>query len=648
MSSTRRDPLVGGIVDGRYEVLARLARGGMSTVYLALDTRLDREVALKVMHPHLAEDHVLVGRFEQEAKTAARLSHPHVVAVLDQGHTEDPSGEVLAYLVMEHVPGHTLRTVIREQAPLTPREALRHLRPLVDGLAAAHRAGLVHRDVKPENVLVRMDGRITVADFGLSRAATAHTSAGQAVVGTPAYLAPEHIAGAPADARSDVYAAGIILFELLTGRQPFTAATALQVAYRHVHERVPVPSSLQPGLPEALDDLVLWCTEPDPADRPADAGEVLDRLDAVAAELGPAELDRPPVRVPDAVEGRPGPEHDETTTLDALDPHDPHDPLHDGDGDETTALDAGDHHATRVLPSLPADALPTEALAADDVVRRSPGPAPEAPLTADAAEAPAPSARRSRRAARREARRPALDLGRGTGRAAAIGAAVTLLLTGVALLLGWTLGSGGLGVGATAVVPELDGLAREAAEERLVAAGLATAVTARHDELRTEGTVVATSPQAGQQVDRGTPVEVTVSAGPAPVPVPDLAGVSVRHAHGVARDARFAVEVDARRTDPHVPAGAVLEQRPAAGERATPGTVVRVVLSEGRAVRAVPDVTGLSLAAARTSLQDDGWDVREHRVPVPLPAGDAARVLHQSPAAGTPLLEGTRVELWSR
>lgn len=213
---------------------------------------------------------------------------------------------------------------------------------------------------------------------------------------------------------------------------------------------------------------------------------------------------------------------------------------------------------------------------------------------------------------------------------------MTLLLTGVALLLGWTLGSGGLGVGATAVVPELDGLAREAAEERLVAAGLATAVTARHDELRTEGTVVATSPQAGQQVDRGTPVEVTVSAGPAPVPVPDLAGVSVRHAHGVARDARFAVEVDARRTDPHVPAGAVLEQRPAAGERATPGTVVRVVLSEGRAVRAVPDVTGLSLAAARTSLQDDGWDVREHRVPVPLPAGDEARVLHQSPAAGTP------------
>ena len=143
MSSARRDPLVGGIVDGRYRVVERLARGGMSTVYLAVDERLDRQVALKVMHPHLAEDPVLVGRFEQEAKTTARLSHPHVVAVLDQGHTEAEDGDVLAYLVMEHVPGRTLRTVIRDRAPLSPREALRFLRPLVDGLAAAHRAGLV-------------------------------------------------------------------------------------------------------------------------------------------------------------------------------------------------------------------------------------------------------------------------------------------------------------------------------------------------------------------------------------------------------------------------------------------------------------------------------------------------------------------------
>ena len=331
---------MGGIVDGRYRVVERLARGGMSTVYLAVDERLDRQVALKVMHPHLAEDPVLVGRFEQEAKTAARLSHPHVVAVLDQGHTEAEDGDVLAYLVMEHVPGRTLRTVIRDRAPLSPREALRFLRPLVDGLAAAHRAGLVHRDVKPENVLVRDDGRVTVADFGLSRAATAHTMAGQAVVGTPAYLAPEHIAGAPADARSDVYAVGIILFELLTGRQPYTAATALQVAYRHVHERVPVPSTLHPGLPEELDDLVLWCTEPDPADRPAGADELLHRIDAVAAGLDPDEPGRRPVEGPGAEPAVAAPAADG-----------PEDAAPDGNL-QTRALDAGDHHATRVLPAL--------------------------------------------------------------------------------------------------------------------------------------------------------------------------------------------------------------------------------------------------------------------------------------------------------
>ncbi|TWH35881.1 PASTA domain-containing protein [Micrococcus luteus] len=223
---------------------------------------------------------------------------------------------------------------------------------------------------------------------------------------------------------------------------------------------------------------------------------------------------------------------------------------------------------------------------------------------------------------------------------------MTLLLTGVALLLGWTLGSGGLGVGGVAVVPDLDGLAREAAEERLTAAGFTAAVTARHNELRTEGTVVASSPAAGEPAGRGTPVELTVSAGPAPVPVPDLTGVVIRRAHGVARDARFTVQVAERRTDPAVPAGAVIEQHPAPGEQATPGTAVRVVLSEGRAVRPVPDVTGQDPETARTTLADDGWDARVHRLPLPLAGRGESRVLHQSPAAGTALPEGTAVHVW--
>jgi serine/threonine-protein kinase len=271
---------------------------------------------------------------------------------------------------------------------------------------------------------------------------------------------------------------------------------------------------------------------------------------------------------------------------------------------------------------------------------------PIGPLAVDPAPADRHPGRGSRRRLRRAARRPALDLGQGTGRAAAIGAAVTLLLTGVALLLGWTLGSGGLGVGGVAVVPDLDGLAREAAEERLTAAGFTAAVTARHDELRTEGTVVASSPAAGEPAGRGAPVELTVSAGPAPVPVPDLTGVVIRQAHGVARDARFTVEVAERRTDPAVPAGAVIEQHPAPGEQATPGTAVRVVLSEGRAMRPVPDMTGQDPETAHTTLADEGWDARVHRLPLPLSARGESRVLHQSPAAGTALPEGTAVHVW--
>ena len=230
----RADPMNGTVIEGRYEVRRRLARGGMSTVYLAVDLRLDREVALKVLYPHLAEDPELVERFEQEAKTAARLSHPHVVNVLDQGVDEHPDGD-LAYLVMEYVPGYTLRTVLQRRHAMTPRVALAYLEAMVDGLAAAHSAGLVHRDMKPENVLVSRDGRIKVADFGLARATTNFTGTGAALVGTVAYISPELVSGSPADERSDVYAVGIMAYEMLTGDQPFTGASPIQVAYQHLN-----------------------------------------------------------------------------------------------------------------------------------------------------------------------------------------------------------------------------------------------------------------------------------------------------------------------------------------------------------------------------------------------------------------------------
>lgn len=301
----RADPLNGTVIEGRYEIRSRLARGGMSTVYLAVDRRLDREVALKVLYPHLAENPSLVDRFEREAKTAARLSHPHVVNVLDQGVDESPDGD-LAYLVMEYVPGYTLRTVLQRRRAMTPRVALAYLEAIADGLAAAHRAGLVHRDMKPENVLVSRDGQIKVADFGLARATTDFTGVGAALVGTVAYISPELVSGSPADERSDIYAVGIMAYEMLTGRQPFTGSSPIQVAYKHVNNEVPPPSDRTPGLAEALDRLVLWCTARNARDRPADAGVLLTEVRHLRSTLADADLDfEPPAIASEAATDHP-------------------------------------------------------------------------------------------------------------------------------------------------------------------------------------------------------------------------------------------------------------------------------------------------------------------------------------------------------
>ena len=245
MDTTLADPLVGRLLDRRYQVEALVAIGGMATVYRAMDTRLDRRVALKVMHADLARDEDFVNRFIGEAKSVARLSHPNVVSVYDQGR----DGPYL-YLAMEYLPGRTLRDLLDERGWFPPGEALSIMVPLLSGLAAAHTAGIVHRDVKPENVLIAPDGHLKVVDFGLARALSVspQTRTG-VIIGTVAYLAPEQVTGTGADARTDVYAAGIVLFELLTGTKPHTGDSPLSVAYKHVNETVPAPSQLVPGHP---------------------------------------------------------------------------------------------------------------------------------------------------------------------------------------------------------------------------------------------------------------------------------------------------------------------------------------------------------------------------------------------------------------
>jgi beta-lactam-binding protein with PASTA domain len=259
--------LTGRMLDRRYHVRSRIAHGGMATVYLATDTRLDREVALKVMHADLARDAEFVGRFIGEAKSVAQLSHQNIVAVFDQG----ADGEYL-FLAMEYVPGRTLRALMRERGWFTWQEALGIMDPILAGLAAAHQAGIVHRDVKPENVLITPDGRVKVVDFGLARASAAvgNTRAGQ-IIGSVAYIAPEQVTGAVTDARTDVYSAGVLLFEMLTGRQPYTGETPLAVAYAHVNSDVPSVGSVVGGVIPAVDQLVGAATSRDPQWRPANA-----------------------------------------------------------------------------------------------------------------------------------------------------------------------------------------------------------------------------------------------------------------------------------------------------------------------------------------------------------------------------------------
>jgi serine/threonine protein kinase/beta-lactam-binding protein with PASTA domain len=273
VSVNATDPLIGRLIDGRYQVRSRIARGGMATVYLATDLRLERRVAVKVMHGHLADDSQFKQRFIQEARSAARLAHPNVVNVFDQGQDSES-----AYLVMEYLPGITLRDLLDEYGSLTPQQMIDITEAVLAGLGAAHKAGILHRDLKPENVLLADDGRIKIGDFGLARATSANTATGAALLGTIAYLSPELVTRGVADTRSDIYAVGIMMYEMLTGEQPFTGEQPMQIAYRHANEPLPAPSSKNPKVPRELDELVLWATAKDPDQRPPDARTLLDQV----------------------------------------------------------------------------------------------------------------------------------------------------------------------------------------------------------------------------------------------------------------------------------------------------------------------------------------------------------------------------------
>ena len=282
--------LTGELIDGRYQLIRQMASGGMASIYEALDTRLDRKVAVKIMHSHLAQDEQFVERFIREAKAAAALSHPNIVAVQDQGWNQN--GTPAIFLVMEMIEGHTLREYLNEQGNLSITDGIKFLLPVLSALSAAHKIGIIHRDIKPENILISKEGRIKIADFGLAKGPLIGgtlTAESSVILGSVSYLSPEQVQRGIADSRSDIYSIGITAFEIFTGKKPFEGDAPIQIAYMHVNNRVPRISTLISAVPEKLDDLLFSATSANPDERPRDATVLYEQLSAINILLNPKE-----------------------------------------------------------------------------------------------------------------------------------------------------------------------------------------------------------------------------------------------------------------------------------------------------------------------------------------------------------------------
>ncbi|MDT0301078.1 Stk1 family PASTA domain-containing Ser/Thr kinase [Streptomonospora wellingtoniae] len=598
MDMTTADPLVGTTLDQRYHVEARVASGGMATVYVAHDTRLDRRLACKVMHPSLAQDPSFVRRFINEAHSVAKLSHPNVVQVYDQG---TDRGHV--YLAMEYVPGRTLRDMLNARGRLSPADAVEVISPVLAALGAAHQAGLVHRDVKPENVLLTEDGRVKVADFGLARAVESsqqNTTKTGTVMGTAAYLAPEQIQRGAADARTDVYAAGIMLYELLTGSQPHTGDTPISIAYQHVNEDVPRPSRAVSGLPPQVDTLVTRATERDPSYRPGDAGQYLALVLNLKSALPAADAADP------AHGGAAAPATASDVSNDTL-------VVETGGAAREEAAPAyRGGRGRRARSRLDYRSYPMMIVAGVLAVvllvfgwwflvgRYEPVPdvvgMQESGARAVLGDIPVQIETSDKRVYSEESAGSVAELEPAVDERILPGDTVTLFLS-----------KGPQSVEMPDLVGQSAGDAREALEDQ----GFAEVVEQETESQdQPAGTVISTDPEAGADADREQPVTLSVSAG---FEVPQVEGMQQDQAETALQDAGLQVSVTEEPSE-DVPEGEVVSQDPPGGETVSSGDTVEITVSSGPDDIEIPDVTGWNVVDAKKKLEELGFKVKVTRI----------------------------------
>ncbi|MCT1560911.1 PASTA domain-containing protein, partial [Brevibacterium casei] len=610
------DPLIGVVLNDRYRIDAKIARGGMAMVYRGTDLRLDREIAIKVMHEHLISDDTFVERFRREAINAGRLTHPNLVAIHDQARDGD-----VVYLVMEHLPSVTLRRELKHRGTFTPRQAIVVLDAILAALEAVHSTGIIHRDLKPDNVLLGTDGQVKLADFGLARAVTSATTT-KTLIGTVGYVAPELVTRAGADARTDLYTVGIMFYEMLTGSQPYTDDVPIQVAYRHVHDTVPPPSERTDGISPLLDALVLWATSKDPEDRPEDAGEFRRALAEARAQMSDAELD---YGDPDAVAGEHSPALTASIDLGEEVPKErksrtdeiPYLAEADADGEGTAAADDaanaaanGDEDSASVPLAGTAAAVAAGGTAAAIATAPRAEPAEDTDDPQDAsdddaaADGATASADDDDTADDVTGSADAADTGK-DGKSTRAGKRTRTKAAAMSAAAAAGSGSGGSGsAGSGSGGSGTGGGSRGAGDDdpAPVAAGAAHTRRRRRRRLATTvGAGIVVLALLAWLIIANLPAPTSIVPG-------QLAGKEFSEATEVVESSGLNPEKQ-EVFDDSIPAGTVIGSEPVGGTELSPDSTVTLVVSKGVETFAVPELEGLSAEKAKAALDDAGLGV---------------------------------------